>query len=52
MGGAENSFGNWANFVPMVAGWILLVMGFILAIALIAIFTRKVMGWGGDHVDD
>lgn len=48
----ENSFGNWSNFIPMVAGWILLVMTFVMAIALIAIFTRKVMGWGGDHVDD
>lgn len=52
MGGAENHFGNWNNFLPMVAGWILEVVMFVVVIALIATFTRKVMGWGGDNVDD
>lgn len=48
----ENNFGNWSNFLPMIAGWTLLVMTFVIAVALIAIFTRKVMGWDGDHVDE
>jgi hypothetical protein len=48
----ENSFGNWSNFLPMVAGWILLVAMFVVVIALIAIFTRKVAGWDGNHTDD
>jgi hypothetical protein len=48
----ENSFGNWSNFLPMVAGWILLVAMFVIAIALIAMFTRKVTGWDGNHTDD
>lgn len=48
-----DQFGNWnTDNIPMIAGWILLVFTFVLAIALIALFTRKVMGWGGDHTDD
>lgn len=52
MGGAENSFGNWNDFLPMVAGWVFLVMTFVFVVAFIAYFTQKVMGWGGEHVDD
>lgn len=48
----ENNFGNWSNFLPMVAGWILAVMTFVIVVALLAMFTQKIMGWGGDHVDD
>lgn len=52
MGGPENSMGNWSDFLPMVAGWILLVMTFVFAIALVAIYTRKVAGWDGGDVDN
>lgn len=49
----ENQFGNWnGDIIPIIAGWILLVATFIVAIGLIALFARKVMGPDGGHTDD
>lgn len=48
-----DQFGNWnADNLPMIAGWILLVIMFVVAIALIATYARKVAGYDGNHVDD
>lgn len=48
-----DQFGNWnTDNLPMIAGWILLVMTFVIAIALLAIYARKVAGVDGGHVDN
>lgn len=49
----NDQFGNWnTDNIPMIAGWILLVFLFVITVALIAIYVRKVTGIDGGHVDD
>jgi uncharacterized membrane protein (DUF106 family) len=45
--------GNWVNFAPMVAGWILLIAVFIFAVVFVAQGSRRASsGYENGYVDD